>query len=94
MKKLPLEKRLQIFKERNIKTVLFLHAAYGDKLYAFNFPEYTRQGQLPYIMKGCRNKNCFCTDDRDFLPLEEFDALVFYARMMRNTDLPKGKSCI
>ncbi|XP_057303502.1 alpha-(1,3)-fucosyltransferase C-like [Hydractinia symbiolongicarpus] len=88
MKSLSKEDRLKKFKERNIKTVLYYHAAYGSKTYGFNFDETSKQGQLPYIMKGCRRRDCFCTDQRDFIPIEEFDAIVFYSRGIQKSDIP------
>ena len=92
MKKLSQTDRLKKLKERDIKTVLYMHAAYGSKTYGFNYPEDSKQGQLPYIMKGCKRRDCFCTDDRSFLPLDEFDAIVFYSRGISQSDIPSGKS--
>ena len=92
MMKLSQADRLKKLKERDIKTVLYMHAAYGSKTYGFNYPEHSKQGQLPYIMKGCNRRDCFCTDDRSFLPMDEFDAIVFYSRGITQSDRPSGNS--
>jgi len=83
----PLE-RVQKFKARGIKTVLYMHTAYGSKTYGFNSDKDSEQGQRPYIMKGCRRRDCFCTDKRNFIPIEDFDAIVFYSRGVADSDRP------
>ncbi|XP_057303503.1 alpha-(1,3)-fucosyltransferase C-like [Hydractinia symbiolongicarpus] len=88
MKSMSKEERVKKFKDRNIKTVLYMHMAYGSKTYGFNYNEHSKQGQWPYIMKGCRRRDCFCTDQRDFIPIEEFDAIVFYSRAISKADVP------
>ena len=85
------EERVKKFKERNIKTVLYYHEAYGSTTYGFNFQERSKQGQLPYIWKSCKRRDCFCTDDHNFIPLEDYDAIVFYSRAINKQSIPKGK---
>ena len=88
--KLTMKERLEKLRNGNIKTILFFHAVYGSKTYGFNYERDDQQGQLPYIMKGCRRHDCFCTDQRDLIPLEEFDAILFYARLITKQNIPKG----
>ena len=89
---LPMQDRLRKLKTANIKTVLYYHSAYGSHTYGFNYEEEHKQGQLPYIMKNCKRHDCFCTDQRDLIPLEEFDAIVFYSRLLSKVEIPKGRN--
>ena len=71
--------------------MLFYNNAYGSNTYNFNYDEDHKQGQLPYHMNNCKRRDCFCTGHRDLLPLDEFDAIVFHARPLKRSEIPRCK---
>lgn len=86
-----MKRRLGILKRNKIKTVLFYHIVHGSSTYGFSYDSYEKQGQLPYVMNGCKRFDCFCTDKKDLIPIEEFDAILFHADVLSRNDLPKSK---
>ena len=68
-----------------MKYILFWNEAYGSTRYGFCC------GEKPFL--NCPVKNCYVTDDREFLNnVDQFDAIQFHQRSMNANDLPQNRS--
>ncbi|XP_069161624.1 alpha-(1,3)-fucosyltransferase C isoform X2 [Procambarus clarkii] len=69
-----------------LKTILIWVDGYGAKTLSYGF------GRAPFQKAKCEVDTCMVTANRSFVPLEEFDALVFHFRVLEPTGLPKRRS--
>lgn len=57
-------------KRNNIKYILYWDRFWGYDDYLLGFGD--------KIFKNCSVKNCFTTKDKNLIPVEEFDAIIFH----------------
>ena len=73
--------------QQKLKTILYWNEAYGSTEYGFCC------GQKPYYEFECPIQNCFVTNNRTHLKsIDEYDAILFHQRSLREDDLPNKRS--
>ncbi|KAB7503107.1 Alpha-(1,3)-fucosyltransferase 6, partial [Armadillidium nasatum] len=48
-------------------------------------------GHEPFEAACCKEKRCFMTDDRNIIPLKEFDAILVHFRNIKKIKIPKER---
>ncbi|XP_018019649.1 alpha-(1,3)-fucosyltransferase C isoform X2 [Hyalella azteca] len=72
-------------KYKNFKKILYWNDAYGAEDFWFGL------GQEPFIEAGCRVTECYATHDRQLLPAERADAILWHLRA-NDKSLPEVRS--
>ncbi|XP_042217518.1 alpha-(1,3)-fucosyltransferase C-like [Homarus americanus] len=69
-----------------LKTILVWAEGYGTKTMSFGY------GRAPFVTAQCEVDTCMMTANRSFVPLQEFDALIFHFRAVERDKLPQRRS--
>ena len=72
--------------DEKLKYILFWNEAYGSKEYDLGF------GRQPFYDNLCPETRCFATDNRDMIPVDQFDAVFFHQRSLDFNDLPAKRN--
>lgn len=70
----------------NTKTILFWHPFFSDRDYNFGF------GNTPFFYNGCEVTDCYTTENKSMLSVDQFDVIVFHGPYLHSSAFPKQRS--
>lgn len=76
--------RAKQYRERGIKTILLWNSLFSDKNFYF--------GDLSIAFKNCPVDKCEIFNDRDYLRVADYDAILFHGNSLERNDMPRNRS--
>ncbi|XP_037078691.1 alpha-(1,3)-fucosyltransferase C-like [Pollicipes pollicipes] len=68
-----------------LKHILYWNEFYGSMEFTWG------AGQRPFIDNGCEVNTCFGTNDRELMPVDEYDAILFHVQTLPFFDWPRSR---
>ncbi|XP_020290110.1 alpha-(1,3)-fucosyltransferase C-like isoform X2 [Pseudomyrmex gracilis] len=76
--------RAKKYREQNIKTILLWNSLFSDKNFYF--------GDLSTAFRNCPVDKCEIVNDRDYLHVADYDAILFHGNSLERNDMPRNRS--
>ncbi|XP_018353589.1 PREDICTED: alpha-(1,3)-fucosyltransferase C-like isoform X2 [Trachymyrmex septentrionalis] len=75
--------RAKTYREKGIKTILLWNTLFGNKNFYF--------GQKEDIFRDCPFDKCKVFNDRNYMNVEDYDAILFHGNEMSDYDIPQKR---